>query len=91
MLSWPNKDPSDRLDYAIDWTAHLDTGDTLSAVEWSVTPAGLTLGAHNEDGNKASVWIEGGLAGTTYTVTCRAVTTAGRQYDRSARLFVTDR
>lgn len=91
MFSWPNKDPQDVLDYAIDWTAALDAGDALDVVEWSAEPTGLLLGEHAEDGGKASVWIEGGAAGTTYSVTCRATTTAGRQMDRSARLFVTER
>lgn len=94
MLTWPKKDPSDVLDYGIDgWLAHIGGGDKVASATWSVTPAGLTLGdsAVSEDGDETSVWVSEGVAGATYTVTCRAITEQGRQIDRSARLFVTER
>jgi hypothetical protein len=90
MLTWPNKDPSDVSDFAIDWAKHLDAGDSLQSATWSATPAGLTLGASSIAAGKASVWLSGGTAGTTYVVTCQAITTQGRTFERSARLFVTD-
>lgn len=91
MLKWPNKDPDDILDYAIDWTAHLEQGDAIQSATWSAAPAGLTLGTANLAGGKASVWLQGGTSGQEYVVTCRVVTTGGRQMDRSARVMVTPR
>lgn len=91
MLRWPNKDPDDVIDYAIDWTAHLDSGDTIQSATWSVAPAGLTLGTATVVGAKASVWLQGGTAGQDYVVTCRVVTAGARQMDRSAKVLVTSR
>lgn len=91
MIKWPNKDPSDIIDHGIDWTEHLPADDTIATVAWSVEPAGLTPGAQALVGNVASVWLSGGTAGTTYRVTCRVTTTGGRQMDRSALIFVTER
>ena len=40
---------------------------------------------------KATVWLSGGQAGATYTVTNRIVTTGGRTDDRSIAIKVEDR
>ena len=89
--SWPDKDPDDTRRYGMDWQDVLADGDSLLAVEWSATPSGLTLSEAAIDGTEASTLIEGGTAGTTYRVTCRATTAEGEQMDRSLSLFVISR
>jgi hypothetical protein len=90
LLRWPAKDPSDNLDYSIDWTDQLalpSTPDTIATVAWTV-PAGLTAGAQYHASGIATTWLSGGTAGTEYVVACRITTSAGRVIERSARLAV---
>lgn len=96
------KDPDAVLDYSIAWDEWLD-GDTIASATWTVT-SGLTKGAESINSGSvvlngvprpaasvATVWLSGGTAGTTYTVTCRVVTAAGRTEDRSFRVQVVAR
>lgn len=89
MLQWPNKDPDDILDYAIDWTEQL-AGDTIATVAWTV-PEGLTLDRSSFAGGVTVAWLSGGSAGRIYQVTCRITTTAGRRMDCTPRLQVLER
>lgn len=83
------KDPAAELDYAVDWSAWLGE-DQLSAVTWSV-PAGLTKTSETIAGGLAVVWLKGGAAGQTYTVSCAVETGYGRKDERSFRVVVVER
>lgn len=67
---YPEKDPSDRLDYSANFTAVLETAETIASGVWTSTPAGLTLVTQEVvgAGKIARVWITGGAAGTDYTL-----------------------
>ncbi len=87
------KDPADVTDWAIDFDAELalsSPADSIATAVWTV-PAGLTATAQQVIGSKASVFLQGGVAGTDYLLTCRITTTGGRTIERSARLFVRER
>lgn len=87
---WPDKDPSDVLDYTIDWTAELNAPsppDAIASVVWSV-PAGITQGATLQAGPRTTIWLSGGTAGTDYTITCRITTDQGRVIERSRKIRV---
>lgn len=84
------KDPSDVLDYAVDWSRWLTDGDTVTASTWDV-PAGLTKGADSHASGKATVWLSGGTAGQQYVVTNHITTTQGRQADKSLTVNVRNR
>jgi hypothetical protein len=89
-LRWPDKDPADVLDYALDWSDQLaltSPSDTISSATWTV-PAGLTAGAQFVVGGLATIWLSGGVAGTDYTITCRIVTAGARTLERSVILYV---
>ena len=88
-LAWDNKDPAEVLDYAVDLSKVLESGETIVSVTWDV-PAGLVKGAEGIVGKAAVVWLSGGTAGTTYPVGCRVVTSLSRTYDREVSLFVTN-
>jgi hypothetical protein len=75
------KDPNAVLDYTIDWTRWL-AGDQIATSEWLV-PLGLTKTADSKTASSATVWLSGGTAGQSYTVTNRVTTSAGRTEDRS--------
>lgn len=83
-------DPQAILDYHIDLTNWLPTGDTVASCSWTV-PTGLTKESESNSTTVCSVWISGGAAGTTYTVTCHFVTSQGREDDRSIELECEER
>lgn len=83
------KDPNAVLDYTIDWTRWL-AADQIAASEWLV-PAGLTKVGDSKTVSSATVWLSGGTAGQSYTVTNRITTTGGRTEDRSFTIRVEER
>lgn len=92
------QDPSDVLDYAIDWGSGnvraderwLDAGETIFSSTWAVSPPDLTtsLPAVVNHGTTTVIWLSGGTAGRPYTVTNRITTTAGRTVERSFTLVI---
>jgi hypothetical protein len=91
-MSFPEikHDPNAVLDYTIDWSDWLPSGDTILSSSWSV-PAGLTEDSSSNTSTTATVWISGGTAGTNYRITNHITTTEGRQDDRTIPLFVLNR
>jgi hypothetical protein len=83
------KDPDDVLDYMIDWTAWLGT-DSIATSTW-VVPVGLTKTTDSHTATTATIWLSGGTANSTYTVTNHIVTAGGRIEDRSLKFRVLDR
>jgi hypothetical protein len=78
-LSWPAKDPEDRLDYSFDWRPLIgeDVIDTHDAVVVSgtvdITDTSLDLTKRNQ-----TVWLMGGVDGETSTVHL-TITTEGQR------------
>lgn len=92
-LAWPAKDPGDVLDYQLDLTAALagSPTDSIATLAVTVTPnaAGdLTINSTAVDGNKAVLWLAGGIAGTVYTLQILATMASGRAVSRSVLLPV---
>ena len=83
------KDPAEVKDYGIDWTAHLDDGDTVVLSEW-VVPDGLTAGEEELVGAVSKIWLSGGTAAEDYTVTNHVTTSAGREFERSFEVLARD-
>ena len=86
---WETKDPSDVLDFSLDWTALLDVGDPISGTSavWTL-PSGITKDSQSQTPTVTTAWISGGVAGTDYTVTCQIVTVGLRTMNREAILPV---
>lgn len=92
-LAWPAKDPGDTLDYVFDIAPALtaNPGDTIATLDTVISPnnpGDLTLAASSADGAWAVLWLSGGQALTTYTVTVTVTTTGGRTLARSISLPV---
>ena len=83
------KDPNAVLDYSLDWTRWLD-GDAIATSEW-IVPDGLVRVTDSRTTKIATVWLSGGLAGQSYTITNRITTTGGRTEDRSFAVKVEER
>jgi hypothetical protein len=84
-LRWPRKDPSDVVDYQIDWSALLDTDTILTSV-W-VAPSGFTKTAETNTATTATVWLSGGPVGVQ-RITNTITTSGGRTFERSVELPV---
>jgi hypothetical protein len=80
------KDPDDVLDYKIDWETWLN-GDTITDSSWAAD-TGITVDSDESTTTQSVVWLSGGTAGTTYTVTNSIVTAAGREKDKSLSIVV---
>lgn len=92
-LIWPAKDPGDTLDYIFDVTPALTAnfGDGISTLDVVISPnnpGDLVLASCVADGARAVLWLSGGQALTTYTVTISVTTEAGRALVRSVALPV---
>ena len=88
------KDPDATLDYQVDWTAWLETGETITVSTWTVDP-GITVGtggqAPSHTGTAATIWLSGGTVGTVYNATNEITTSDGRIDDRTIRITVIQR
>lgn len=78
ILDTYTKQPAEVLDYDIDYTDWLETGDTIAS-KTVTAEAGLTVDSSAIWGasKKLKAWISGGTAGTTYKVTATIVTVGG--------------
>lgn len=84
------KDPHAKLDYGFDWSDWLVSGETIAASTWTV-PDGITEGAKQLDDNSTKIWLSGGTAGETYTITNKVTTSGGRIDERSFEIQVENR
>ena len=95
------KDPDAVLDYKFDWkcdsngrgiTDWLDTTETISSAVFTAS-TGLTVDSSSvtDTNTSATVWLSGGTAGTSYTVACKIVTSAGRTDERTITISVIER
>ena len=92
-LCWPVKDPSDVLDYVLDASPALlgVEEDGIVTLDIQIAPqeaGGLVLNSSFVDGDRAVLWLSGGVAGRTYSVTLGLGTTNGRHLLRSVSLPV---
>lgn len=74
-----DKDPEATLDYSINWTNWMPSGDTIQTSTWAVTsPAGdsdpITVSSDSETNYVATAVLTGGTAGNLYTLTNTIVT-----------------
>lgn len=84
------KDPDANLDYGIDWSDWLASGETISVSAWTV-PSGITEGTKSNDGTTVKVWLSGGTAGEIYTISNKITTSDGRIDERSFDVVVEER
>lgn len=80
-LGWPDKGPDENLDYDTDWTAEL-AGDTIATSTW-IVPAGLVAGAESNTTTVTTIWLSGGVVGTSYPVLNEIATSGGRVFERT--------
>lgn len=87
------KDPDALLDYAVNWSSWLPTGDSISTFDVAVEAGDVVLDtpAPSETDGVVTAWISGGSVGKTGRVRFRVTTTQGRTDDRSIFLKIIER
>lgn len=85
------KDADAVLDYTVDWEDWLeDIADTISASDWIVA-SGITEDSDSNTTTTATVWLSGGVEGSSYRVTNRITTVGGRTQDASIFIEIVQR
>lgn len=83
------KQPAENLDYDIDFSEFLSSGDTLQStgeppapnpLNVTVSPTGIVVGSTfvTNDGKTIKQWLSGGTNGVKYKITLTATTNGGR-------------
>jgi hypothetical protein len=95
-LRWDPKDPNEVLDFDIDWSPRLVTGDTIAASVWAISgPDGsLTEDSNAFSGTATKIWLSGGTVtaqGSYYQLRNRVTTAAGRVMDQTVRLAIREK
>lgn len=92
-----DKDPEAQLSYTFDWSNWVETGDTISTVEYTVAarrndPTPPTIDTSGVSGSyKTFVTLSGGQVNKTYIVTAKVTTGDGLVDRRNFRLNVLNR
>lgn len=84
-----NKDPNAVLDYTFDWTAWLGD-DTIASSSW-IVPVGISSGGAVFSSTTTTIWLTGGIAGTSYSIYNQIVTAGGRTEKRTFKVNALDR
>lgn len=89
MDTWPNKDPDEVLDYNVDWTNRLQTGETLVDSTFSVVTGTVVIDSEGfTPEGIASVWLSGGTVGEVNEVLNHVTTSQGREYEKTGKLRI---
>ena len=96
------KDPDSNIQYALDFTDYLNSGDTvtsalvtISTVSGDASPLAFPTNAATDvyivGGNLVNIRVENGSNGNIYTVKCVITTTLGDTDARSFRIVVKEK
>lgn len=83
------KVPADILDFTLDYSQQLESGETISTSAWT-SSGDLTVGtpASTHTTNSATVWLSAGTAANTYIITNTITTNQNREYNASFQCVV---
>lgn len=82
------KQPIETLDYDVNYSEWITTGDNIEEASVGITPDGLTVESIFINDPKVKIWISGGENGTTYKLTITATTADGRVKQDEFRIKV---
>jgi len=82
------KQEAEKLDYEVDTSAWLASGDSIISTTASATPSGLTIGVTGEATDTPKIWLSSGTDGVEYQVTTILTTNSGRIKEIDFRLKV---
>ena len=86
------KTPAERKRYTVDYTDWLDTSETVTAVNYTITPSGMVVDAQAilTGNKKISFYVSGGNNEETYNIDVKATTSSGQIKEDVVSFFVRD-
>lgn len=101
-LRWPPKDKDETLDFSLDWSRALDSGETLTGVDWfvvdssdqkmpfgiGVTVDGLRNQTQTNTSTVATIYLAQGTNNKEYKLYCSATTSSGRVTERTVKIRI---
>ena len=90
LLTWPEKDPQETLDYYVDYSGRIPADDAITQSSWAV-PAGITAEQSNFSGRKTVIWLSGGTEGASYELTNTVETEDGRILEQTCLIVIVSR
>lgn len=84
------KDPDAILDYEFDWSAWLQSGETIASNEVTVIGS-ITKESVTANDTAVAAWVSGGTVGETATIACKITTSAARTDERTISLRIRER
>ncbi len=91
-IQLPTKNPGDRVDYPINWTNLLASGEAIASLDTvTITPVGLTLEGQTVVSPRTTIVLSGGTEFVTYLIKLNVTTDQGspvRQFERHFCLCV---
>lgn len=85
------KDPDARLDYQVDWSNWLPTGDTIDSHSIAVVDGDVVIDAQSANDTSITAWITGGTVKTVSSIRFRITTVQGRTDDRTITIEIENR
>ena len=81
---FPEKDPNEVLDYELDWTNKLNSNEHIHASLFTIDNA--TIDSSSFTNKSTTLWISGGIEGTTANILNRITTSQNRIMDQTVLL-----
>jgi hypothetical protein len=101
-LKWPPKDKDETLDYSLDWSRALESGETISTVTWSIVNSsdakvdfgvGITVDSlknltQTNTSSVSTIYLQAGLDNQEYQLYCSILTSAARVKERTVKIRI---
>ena len=84
------KQPTERLDYDVDFTEWLPNGDAIISTATSSSPAGLTIYVTDAATLIPKLWVSGGVDKKSYILSVTVETQQGRTKEVNFKVKVKD-
>lgn len=102
---WPNKDSNEILDYSLDWSRWLRSGETIVTSSWTIVDAegvkvafvapntvdGLTNSGVTNSGTITTLTLSAGTPNKQYKLYCSVALNTGLVAERSVTISIKER
>ena len=85
------KQPAELIDYDVDYSEWLTTGDNVQSADVSASPSGLVIESTFINDLRIKIWISGGTDKVNYKITVTMTTAEGRIKQDEFKINVKDR
>ncbi len=82
------KDPNEHLDFDFDFSRWLPDGDLIASAVAEIAGSTATITTVEPSNTSVRVWLSGGVAAESGTITVRATTNEGRIKEAAVRIKI---